>query len=148
MKKNAYKRVTKSLWPTVQIITTLQPNYISIKQNVLNVPVCQEEKYWQEWSCSFRDRRGTIREGHPSANQHSCSAEGLRNQAGSEMTCFISERPAYVKTGVVWFPRGEGQKEEEEGREKDGAAWLGPQPEFQTRQRNQGAPAVRFKLSG
>ena len=142
MKKNAHKRVTKSLWPIVQIITTLQPNYISIKQNVLNVPVCQEE-----WGCSFRDRRGTIREGHPSVNKHSCTLKGLRNQTGSEMTCFISERPAYVKMGVVWFLRVAGQKEEEEGREKDGAAWLGPQPEFQTRQRNQGAPAVHFKLS-
>ena len=49
--------------------------------------------------------------------------------------------------GVVWFLRVAGQKEEEEGREKYGAAWLGPQPEFQTRQRNQGAPAVHFKLS-
>ena len=49
--------------------------------------------------------------------------------------------------GVVLFPRGEGQKEEEEeGREKNGAAWPGPQPEFQNRQRSQGAPAVHFKL--
>ena len=47
---------------------------------------------------------------------------------------------------LVLFPRGKGQKEEEEeGREKDGAAWPGAQPEFQTRRRSQGAPAVHFK---
>ena len=45
------------------------------------------------------------------------------------------------------FPRGEGQKEEEEeGREKDGAAWPGAQPEFQTQRRSQGAPAVHGPL--
>ena len=38
-------------------------------------PICQEEKHWQEWRCSFRDGRGRIREGHPSARKHSCTVK-------------------------------------------------------------------------
>ena len=57
MKKNVYICITKSLCSTVEIITTLQTNYISIKFfKCSNLPGGEV----LERCCSFRDGKGRI----------------------------------------------------------------------------------------